>query len=91
MTAINVTRQEDIVNIDITANAFLYHMVRNIVGSLIPVGKGEKSCQWFSDVFHGRDRKLAGVTAEPQGLCFTNVRYDQKHQLPDREDPFPFS
>lgn len=91
ITDICVSRQEDIVKIDITANAFLYHMVRNIVGSLIPVGKGEKSCQWFSDVFHGGDRKLAGVTAEPQGLCFTNVRYDQKHQLPDREDPFPFS
>ncbi len=70
VTAIDVSRQEDMVTIDITANAFLYHMVRNIVGSLIPVGKGEKSVQWFADVFHGRDRTLAGVTAEPQGLCF---------------------
>ena len=91
VTAISVSRQEDIVKIDITANAFLYHMVRNIVGSLIPVGKGEKTLQWFNDVFHGGDRNLAGVTAEPQGLCFTNVRYDKKYRLPDREDPFPFS
>ena len=51
VTDISVSRQEDIVKIDITANAFLYHMVRNIVGSLIPVGKGEKSGQWFATFF----------------------------------------
>lgn len=82
VTAIDITRQGQIIQIDITANAFLYHMVRNIVGSLIPVGKGEKSRQWFEEVFQSRDRKLAGVTAEPQGLCFTNVRYDPKYDLP---------
>jgi tRNA pseudouridine38-40 synthase len=83
VTAINVTRRGNFVEIDITANAFLYHMVRNIVGSLIPVGTGEKTGQWFNEVFHSHDRKLAGVTAEPQGLCFTNVRYDPKYNLPD--------
>jgi len=91
VTAISVSRQEDTVTIDITANAFLYHMVRNIVGSLIPVGQGEKSIQWFADVFHGRDRTLAGVTAESQGLCLMNVRYDQKYNLPDCKEPFPYS
>ena len=83
VTAINITRQEDIVKIDISANAFLYHMVRNIVGSLIVVGKGEKSSQWFAEVFKGRDRKLAGVTAEPQGLCLMHVRYEPKYKLPE--------
>jgi tRNA pseudouridine38-40 synthase len=91
VTAINVTRRGDVVKIDITANAFLYHMVRNIVGSLIVVGKGEKSPQWFTDVFASRDRKLAGVTAESQGLCFMNVRYDPKYGLPDHAAAFPFS
>lgn len=83
VTVIKVSRHDELVNIDITANAFLYHMVRNIVGSLILVGKGEKTGQWFADIFHGQDRKLAGVTAEPQGLCFLNVRYDAKYKLPD--------
>jgi len=91
VTLINVSRQGEFVKIDITANAFLYHMVRNIVGSLILVGKGEKSGQWFDDVFHGRDRTLAGVTAESQGLCFMNVRYDPKYKLPDNAEVFAFS
>lgn len=91
VTAICVSRDKDIVRIDITANAFLYHMVRNIVGSLVMVGTGEKSVQWFTDVFEGRDRMLAGVTAEPQGLCLMNVRYDPKYRLPDSEEAFPYS
>ena len=91
VTAINVTRQGEIVKIDITANAFLYHMVRNIVGSLIAVGHGEKSIQWFADIFQGQDRKLAGVTAESQGLCFMNVRYDPKYKLPENTEAFPFA
>ena len=90
VTAISVTRQEQIVNIDITANAFLYHMVRNIVGSLIAVGRGEESLQWFADVFNSRDRKLAGVTADPAGLYFMSVRYDPKYNLPESPEPFPF-
>ena len=91
VTLINVSRQGEVVKIDITANAFLYHMVRNIVGSLIQVGKGEKSGQWFEKVFYGQDRKLAGVTAEPHGLCFMNVRYDPKYKLPDSAEIFTFS
>lgn len=91
VTAINVIRQQDVVKIDITANAFLYHMVRNIAGSLIAVGLGEKSCQWFADVFQGRERKLAGVTAESQGLCFMNVRYDPKYNIPEHAEAFPFA
>ena len=91
VTEINVSRQGEFVRIDITANAFLYHMVRNIVGTLIPVGKGEKSVQWFAGIFHGKDRKRAGVTAEPQGLCLLSVRYDPKYNLPDYDEPLVFS
>jgi tRNA pseudouridine38-40 synthase len=79
------------VKVDITANAFLYHMVRNIVGSLIPVGLGEQSIQWFADVFQAGDRKLAGVTADSQGLYFMSVRYDPKYNLPEVAEAFPFS
>jgi len=91
VTNISVSRQDDMVTIDITANAFLYHMVRNIAGSLIAVGQNEKSIEWFETVFQGQDRKLAGVTAESQGLCFMNVRYDAKYALPEQEEPFPFA
>jgi tRNA pseudouridine38-40 synthase len=89
VSSIDVTRKEDIINIDITANAFLYHMVRNIVGSLISVGQGEKSIRWFADVFEGMDRKNAGVTADSQGLCFMGVRYDSKYNLPEHAEAFP--
>ena len=85
---IEVTRCGALVVLDVQANAFLYHMVRNIVGSLIPVGIGEKSGQWFDEVFQGRDRNLAGVTAGPQGLCFMHVRYDPKYKLPDSAEAF---
>ena len=90
VTAISVIRQQDVVNIDITANAFLYHMVRNIAGSLIAVGRGEESVQWFEEIFQGRDRKLAGVTADSKGLCFMNVRYDPKYKLAEHAEAFPF-
>ena len=66
-------------------------MVRNIVGSLIVVGLGEKTYEWFSEVFQGRDRKLAGVTAESQGLYLTHVRYDPKYKLPENPESFPFA
>jgi tRNA pseudouridine38-40 synthase len=91
VTNIGVTREGDRVIIDITANAFLYHMVRNIAGSLIAVGRGEKSVQWFADVLQSGDRKLAGTTAGSQGLCFVGVRYDPKYKLPEHIEAFPFS
>jgi tRNA pseudouridine38-40 synthase len=87
--AISVERLQDKVIIDITANAFLYHMVRNIVGSLINVGRRENTVEWFAEVLQKKDRKLAGATADSQGLCFLNVRYDAKYELPDQADDFP--
>lgn len=90
VTAISVRRQDDFVILDITANAFLYHMVRNIAGSLVSVGRGARSVQWFREVLQGRDRSLAGVTAEAQGLCFMQVRYDPKYALPEHAEAFPF-
>ncbi len=91
VTAISVQRQADRVFIDITANAFLYHMVRNIVGSLVAVGCAEKSAQWLTKVLQSGDRKLAGVTAQAQGLCFMQVRYDPKYALPEQVEAFPFA
>jgi len=86
---ISVSREGDVVSIDVTANAFLYHMVRNIAGSLIMVGCGDKPAAWLGEVLRGKDRKRAGVTAEPQGLCLLGVRYQAAHGLPETAAAFP--
>ncbi len=67
---------------DIVANAFLQHMVRNIVGSLVMVGAGEKPVDWIGDVLARRDRTCAGVTAPAAGLYLTSVRYPMRFGLP---------
>ncbi len=79
---ISVVRQGEMIYLDIRANAFLYHMVRNIVGSLIKVGRGEKDTQWFSGVFKAGDRNLAAETAPAAGLYFLQARYDEQYNLP---------
>ena len=63
--------------LNIKANAFLHHMVRNIVGTLLKIGRGEKSVEWMSQVLDSRDRKKAGPTAEPQGLYFMKAFYEE--------------
>lgn len=68
--------------IDITANAFLQHMVRNIAGSLIEVGSGKRSVDWLAEVLASRDRKLAGITAPPHGLYLVGVTYPSHFSLP---------
>ena len=72
---IGVARDAEQVVIEIQANAFLHHMVRNIVGSLLPVGRGERPAAWIAELLVGRDRAVAGPTAPPQGLTFLGPRY----------------
>ena len=79
---ISVSRHEDLVFLDITANAFLYHMVRNIAGSLLLVGKGEQDEDWFARVFAAGDRDLAAPTAPAAGLYFVRAHYDPEFKLP---------
>ena len=62
--------------IEIEANGFLYHMVRNLTGTLVEVGQGRQSTAWPMDVLRSRDRRAAGRTAPPQGLCLVHVQYD---------------
>ncbi|MEA5444541.1 tRNA pseudouridine(38-40) synthase TruA [Gammaproteobacteria bacterium AB-CW1] len=73
--AISVQREGDLVVMDIRANAFLHHMVRNIAGVLMAVGKGDAEESWPADVLVGRDRTRGGVTAPAEGLYFHGVRY----------------
>lgn len=79
---ISVSRQGDLIYLDIKANAFLYHMVRNIAGSLMAVGKGEQSYEWFVDVFSSKDRNRADVTASADGLYFLRAHYPDRFKLP---------
>jgi tRNA pseudouridine38-40 synthase len=67
---------------DFTANAFLHHMVRNIVGSLVHIGKGEHSEQWLAELIAARDRRLAAPTFAAEGLYLSEVRYDAHWHLP---------
>ena len=75
--------------LDITANGFLYHMVRNIAGSLMDIGKGERPVPWLAELLQAGDRKMAGVTAPPDGLCFMAVRYPDSFALPREIMAFP--
>ncbi|HEV8694301.1 MAG TPA: tRNA pseudouridine(38-40) synthase TruA [Lysobacter sp.] len=72
---IAVRRDGDIVSVEVQANAFLHHMVRNIVGSLLVVGRGDRPEQWIAELLAGRDRTKAGPTAPSSGLVFLGPRY----------------
>ena len=77
-----VSREGDVVTIDVQANAFLHHMVRNIVGSLLEVGAGARGEAWMGELLAGRDRRLAGPTAPAAGLVFLGPLYPPDAGLP---------
>ncbi len=81
--SVDIFRQGELVYLDIKANAFLYHMVRNIVGSLMVVGRGEKSSGWFAQLLVAKDRNLAGVTATATGLYLSRAYYPELFNLPN--------
>lgn len=80
--AVSVRRCDDRIFIDITANAFVLHMVRNIAGSLIEIGQGKRGVGWMAELLAGRDRSDAAATAPPDGLYLINVRYPDVYQIP---------
>jgi len=75
---------------DLTADGFLHHMVRNIVGVLCKIGTGEADINWARTVMESRDRKVGGVTFPPHGLYFAKVEYDPKYRLPPPPDVCQF-
>lgn len=79
---IEVSRVGEYIAIDVRANAFLHHMVRNIAGVLMTVGRGEQEPEWVAEVLGYRDRSRGGVTAPPDGLYFVHVDYPQRFSLP---------
>lgn len=74
---VQVTRTGDLVVIDITANAFLHHMVRNIAGVLIAIGSGKHPVSWIDEVLKAKDRRLGAETAPSYGLYLVHVAYPQ--------------
>ena len=81
-----VNQAGSVVQIEIRANAFLLHMVRNVVGSLLALGTGELSVQEFEQIFRGLDRTKAPAAAAPNGLYLSRVEYPAKFELPELED-----
>ncbi len=79
---LNVSQRGEYFFIDIEANSFLHHMVRNIAGVLMSIGSGEADPEWALQVLDARDRTKAGKTAPSGGLYLTNVTYDKKFNLP---------
>lgn len=82
MERLTVERRADWVIIEATANAFLHHMMRNIAGLLIAVGRCDAAPEWAGEVLEGRDRTRGAATAAPGGLYLMSVRYPQAFGLP---------
>ena len=77
-----VFRHGRLLIMDVQANAFLHHMIRNMAGVLIAVGQGRQTPEWAGQVLQARDRRAAGVTAPPNGLYFVDALYPSRFSLP---------
>lgn len=82
MRRVSVTRRGDLIVFEFSANAFLHHQVRNMVGALVWVGLGRRPADWVGEVLASRDRRLGAATFAPDGLYLTGVRYDPAWGLP---------
>ena len=82
MYFIDVYRQGEQVIMDISANAFLHHMVRNIAGVLMAIGSGEQSVEWTQELLATKNRQKGGVTASPHGLYLGGVFYPEQYAMP---------
>lgn len=81
--AVNIWRQGTLVIVEITANAFLHHMVRNIIGSLLCVGRGDQPVDWLEALLQKKDRTQAPATAPANGLYLVGVNYPDNFEIPE--------
>lgn len=88
--SLELYRRDRLILMDIKANAFLQHMVRNIAGTLMAVGAGKMPVSWVEQVLEYRDRTRGGVTAPPFGLYFMSVDYPNEFAIPAPEPNVPF-
>lgn len=79
---ISIKRLGEFILIEVTANAFLHHMVRNMVGSLLRVGGGRVPVDWMKEILLARDRRIAAETALPDGLYLYQVHYSNQYDFP---------
>ena len=80
---LELNRYGDLIIMDVRANAFLHHMIRNIAGVLMAIGHGKYEPVWAWEVLEARDRRAGGVTAPPWGLYFVDVSYPEEFDLPE--------
>ncbi len=83
MTQLNITRHGNLLIFDLRANAFLQHMVRNIIGCLVYIGKGKYSAEWMYELLESRNRIYAAPTFSPAGLYLAGVKYDCDWRMPE--------
>ena len=91
MYELGIERHGDLLIFRLRANAFLHHMVRNILGSLIVVGNGNQKPEWLKEVLEQRDRSRAAPTFMPDGLYLAKIDYDAKWGLPQETAGFPWA
>ena len=78
--AVHVLRRRSRLALVVSADRYLHHMVRNLVGSAVVVGSGARDSRWLAEVLQGRDRRRAAPTAPPHGLALVRVLYDARHR-----------
>ncbi len=82
---LEVLEQDEMLTLRVGANGFLHHMVRNIAGVLMAIGRGDAAVEWTQELLEARDRTLGGVTAPPHGLYFVRADYPDDFGLPQLE------
>jgi len=88
VTDFSIKRHGDIISLEIEANAFLHHMVRNIVGVLLKIGTGQREPDWMQTVLQAKSRRAAAETAPPDGLYLIKVSYPDPYHFPRPNDLF---
>ncbi len=82
LLAVGVRAEGASLALEFRANAFLHHMVRNLVGVLVEIGRGSAPVDWAGELMRARDRTLGAITAPPQGLTLVHVHYPERFGLP---------
>lgn len=90
MHKLDLNCQREWIWLDLNANAFLQHMVRNIAGCLIEIGSGKRSVAWLAEVLAEKDRTKAGITAPANGLYLAGVEYPPEFDLPSSQHNVAF-
>lgn len=84
----SINKNNQFIFVEIEANAFLHHMVRNIMGTLFKIGSGDRPPEWIQEVLEAKSRSAAAETAPPDGLYLIQVRYPDVYAIPFPQRPF---